>query len=334
MATSGEATWAQVWEQLKVLVGVYVDSLGPSLSPLNLAATLALCLVLWLVWKPSKGFLAWVFPAKVYRTRSFLLDLWLFLLNWFVGLFTALNYAAIATVTAYALWGTLGLPAPPPEARNPVLSALVIFLAGDLALYWFHRLHHGRPTLWAFHALHHSAEEMSPVTAFRHHPIYHILGGLFVSVAVGLCQGLAMVAIIGRLDVAVLAGTNLFSALLNLATNNLKHSHIQLRFPGWLEHVLISPAQHQVHHSIDPKHFNRNYGDSLAIWDWMFGTLYISRADEDIRFGLGDATGSAPAAAASEPSQGIGRAGGAGTGHPAAPGRAFEERTLTLPERW
>ena len=47
----------------------------------------------------------------------------------------------------------------------------------------------------------------------------------------------------------------------------------------------------KVHHSIDPKHFNRNYGDSLAIWDWMFGTLYISRADEDIRFGLGDATG-------------------------------------------
>ena len=291
MAAEGEASWALVWDQLKVLFGVYAEGLGPSLSPLNVLATLALCLGLWLVWKPSKGFLAWVFPAKVYRTRTFLLDLWLLLLNWFVGLFTALNYATIATVTAYALWGTLGLPAPPPEARNPVLSALVIFLAGDLALYWFHRLHHRRPALWAFHALHHSAEEMSPVTAYRHHPIYHILTGLFVSVAVGLCQGLAMVAIIGRLDVAVLAGTNVFSALLNLATNHLKHSHIQLRFPAWLEHVLISPAQHQVHHSIDPKHFNRNYGDSLAIWDWMFGTLYISRPGEEIRFGLGDATG-------------------------------------------
>ncbi|MCX7287516.1 MAG: sterol desaturase family protein, partial [Rhodobacterales bacterium] len=94
-----------------------------------------------------------------------------------------------------------------------------------------------------------------------------------------------------NLDVAVLAGTNAFLAILNLATNNLKHSHIWMRFPPWLEHILISPAQHQVHHSIDPRHFNRNYGDILAFWDWIFGTLYIPQSDEQIRFGLGDADG-------------------------------------------
>lgn len=291
MGDESQADWAQVWDQLKTLIRLYADHLGPSLSPLNLLATLALCLALWLVWRPSKGFLAWVFPARIYRTRSFLLDIWLFLLNWFIGLFTSLNYATIATLTAVGISQTLGLAAPLPDERNPVLSALIIFLAGDFALYWFHRLNHQRPGLWAFHALHHSAEEMSPVAAFRHHPVYGILSGILVSAFVGLCQGLAMAAFIGRLDVALLAGTNLFSAVLNLATNNLKHSHIRLRYPGWLEHVLISPAQHQVHHSISPSHFNRNYGDALALWDWLFGTLYLSKPDEEIRFGLGDSLG-------------------------------------------
>lgn len=291
MATGQDATWGQVWDGLQVLAGSFAGSLGPALSPLNVVATLALCLLLWLVWRPPVGFLPWVFPARVYRNPSFWVDVKLTALNWFLDLFTTLNFAAIATLTAWGVGQMLGLAPPAPDARSPVLTALVIFLAGDLTLYWYHRLNHGRPVLWAFHALHHSAEDMSPVTAFRHHPLYSLTAGLIVSVTVGLAQGVAMALVTGSLDMAVVAGLNIFSAALNLATNNLKHSHIWLRFPVWLEHVLISPALHQVHHSIDPRHHDRNYGDVLAVWDWLFGTLYIPRADEVIRFGLGDADG-------------------------------------------
>jgi hypothetical protein len=35
----------------------------------------------------------------------------------------------------------------------------------------------------------------------------------------------------------------------------------------------MSPAHHQLHHSADPAHFNCNLGASLAIWDWLAGTL-------------------------------------------------------------
>lgn len=291
MDSASRATWDQVWEQLQILIGKLAFGLGPALSPLNLLATVALCLVLWLLWRPGIGFFAWAFPRRVYRTPSFWLDVKLFLLTWFLGLFTSLNYAAIATITAWAVGRTLGLPQEAAGAGHPVLSSLVVFLAGDLALYLYHRANHARPVLWAFHAVHHSAEEMSPVTAFRHHPLYTITASLIVAVFVGVAQGLAMIALVGSLDVAVLAGVNVFSAVLNLATNNLKHSHIQMRFPVWLEHILISPALHQVHHSIDPRHHNRNYGDVLALWDWVLGTLYIPARDEVIRFGLGDAKG-------------------------------------------
>ena len=285
------ASWAQVWEQLQVLVRLYAGHLGQRLSPLNLLSMLTLCLVLWLVWRPAKGFLPWMFPARVYRNPSFWLDLKLMVFNGFIGLFITLNYVGVATFTALTVARFLGLDAPTADTRLPVLSALVVFLAADLAIYWYHRLHHDRPALWAIHALHHSAEEMSPLTAFRHHPIYGLLGVVVLSVLVGLAQGLAMVAILGSVDVATLAGTNLFAAVLNLGTANLRHSHIRLRFPAWAEHILISPAQHQVHHSVDPRHHNRNYGEVLALWDWLFGTLYITQPDETIRFGLGDGAG-------------------------------------------
>jgi sterol desaturase/sphingolipid hydroxylase (fatty acid hydroxylase superfamily) len=291
LGVTAEAGWAEVWTQLQVLFWTYAVHLGPRLSPLNLLSMLALCLVLWLVWRPGKGFLRWVFPARVYRNPSFWLDVKLFLLNWFIGLFLTVNYVVVATGTAWAVGSALGLNPPLPGERHVILSALVVFLAADLAMYWYHRLHHDVTSLWAIHALHHSAEEMSPVTAFRHHPLYSLIGGLFFAAAVGVVQGVAMALFLGSADVATLAGTNLFAAILNLGTANLRHSHIRLRYPGWLERVLISPAQHQVHHSIDPRHHNRNYGEVLAVWDWIFGTLYITRPDEEIRFGLGDSAG-------------------------------------------
>lgn len=291
MNAAEEAAWAEVWEQLEVVFRNTALDLGPRLSPLNLLSMLALCLALWLLWRPSTGFLAWAFPARIYRNPSFWLDVKLFLFNWTISLFITLNYVVVATATAWAVGQALGSGEPMPDNRSPVLSALIVFLAADLTMYWYHRLHHDRTGLWAIHALHHSAEEMSPITAFRHHPIYSVVGGLVFAVSVGAVQGVAVVLILGSVDTATLAGTNLFAAILNLGTANLRHSHIRLRYPRWLEHVLISPAQHQVHHSVDPGHYNRNYGEVLAVWDWLFGTLYITKPGEEIRFGLGDATG-------------------------------------------
>ncbi|MCX7288765.1 MAG: sterol desaturase family protein, partial [Rhodobacterales bacterium] len=197
MGGGEQATWGEVWAQLQVLFWLYAGNLGPAFSPLNVLATLSLCLVLWVLWKPGPGFFSWVFPARIYARPSFRVDLKLMVLNWFIDLFARMNYAAIATITAFGVGQALGLAAPGPEERSPILSALVVFLVGDLALYWYHRLNHGRPVLWAFHALHHSAEEMSPVTAFRHHPIYSITAGLIVSAAVGVAQGLAMALFLG-----------------------------------------------------------------------------------------------------------------------------------------
>ncbi|GAB5435666.1 MAG: hypothetical protein FalmKO_07910 [Falsiruegeria mediterranea] len=57
-----------------------------------------------------------------------------------------------------------------------------------------------------------------------------------------------------------------------------------------MEFLLISPAQHQIHHSVARQHHDRNFGAALAVWDWMFGTLHLSEKQE-LQFDLGGKQG-------------------------------------------
>ena len=69
--------------------------------------------------------------------------------------------------------------------------------------------------------------------------------------------------------------TNIILVLFIHAYVHLQHSHMWIAFRGVLGRIFVSPAHHQVHHSGNPKHFNKNFGSCLALWDWMFGTLYV-----------------------------------------------------------
>ena len=55
-----------------------------------------------------------------------------------------------------------------------------------------------------------------------------------------------------------------------------------------LEKVLISPAQHQLHHSLDERHYDKNFGAALAIWDWIFGSLHHSEDIDNLVLGVED----------------------------------------------
>jgi sterol desaturase/sphingolipid hydroxylase (fatty acid hydroxylase superfamily) len=70
---------------------------------------------------------------------------------------------------------------------------------------------------------------------------------------------------------------------------HLRHSHMWIPFTGIAGRILQSPAHHQLHHSANPAHFDKNLGFALALWDWAFGTLAIpARTREPIVFGVGD----------------------------------------------
>lgn len=170
-----------------------------------------------------------------------------------------------------------------------LLYGLGVFLVGDFAHYWIHRLFHSR-WLWEFHKVHHSAAVLVPPTASRIHFVEKIVERLADAVLIGLYAGIFYYLCGGEVSRYKLFGVTYLVFIFNTFAANLRHSHIWLSFGPRIEHIINSPAQHQIHHSDAPKHFNKNFGTNLSIWDWMFGTLYVtSYKPEPINFGVGDA---------------------------------------------
>ncbi len=183
------------------------------------------------------------------------------------------------------LWG-----ARPELGQNlglALLYGLGVFLVRDFKHYWVHRAFHSR-WLWEFHKVHHSAPVMVPVTASRIHFVEKIVERLASVVCIGLYAGIFWYLCGGEISRYTLFGVTYLVFIFNALAANLRHSHVWLSFGPVVERVLNSPAQHQIHHSDAPRHFNKNFGTNLSIWDWMFGTLYTTTSTpEPIRFGTG-----------------------------------------------
>jgi sterol desaturase/sphingolipid hydroxylase (fatty acid hydroxylase superfamily) len=166
---------------------------------------------------------------------------------------------------------------------------LGVFMVKDFANYWGHRAFHTR-WLWDFHKVHHSAPVLVPATASRIHFVEKIVEKLTNTLCIGAFAGVFWYACGGEISRYTLFGVTWMVLILNGFAANLRHTHVWLSFGPVVEHVLNSPAQHQIHHSDAPRHINKNFGINLSLWDWMFGTLYVTTSrPETLRFGTGDA---------------------------------------------
>lgn len=204
-----------------------------------------------------------------------------FLLQPVFGTLIAVQIAGTVTVLAG------GASTPEPLSPGPLAAvAFVAWIAGDYALYWAHRIFHEVPALWRLHAVHHRPEVLTPFTAYRFHPLDHVASLLANSLAVG--GALAVCALLtGHPAVGLqVFGINVFHWTWRTLLSPLRHSHVPLPYPRLLSYVLVSPVMHQVHHSSDPRHVDRNYGTALSVWDWLHGTLVIPDPERPLAFGL------------------------------------------------
>jgi sterol desaturase/sphingolipid hydroxylase (fatty acid hydroxylase superfamily) len=92
-----------------------------------------------------------------------------------------------------------------------------------------------------------------------------------------------------ELDLLSIFGVNIVLLLYFAFAFQLRHSHIWLSYGPILSWIFISPAQHQIHHSMERRHVDKNFGFTLAIWDAMFGCLYVPKERERFRFGVAGA---------------------------------------------
>lgn len=241
------------------------------------------------------GALRFVIPVEVYSHPSFWFDVKLIIfvamvqpIAWLLGGFTV---SALGSATRDAVQTFLGGPFWRIDHDTSVKIAfgVLLFLVDDFARFLSHYLHHRVGFLWQFHRIHHSAEHLNPLTTFRFHPLDSLIEECFVICLVGLSIGLFSALIDGKFfDYYMVMWLWLYARGFNIIGGNLRHTHIWWSWGNCLSHVLISPAQHQVHHSLAPQHHDKNFGLSLSVWDWMFGTLYVPRRREKLKFGLDD----------------------------------------------
>lgn len=230
------------------------------------------------------------FPWAGWRGASVRVDVLFYLIakytqSYLILLISVISLTATAPLHHFtASWlhhpafASFGMPA-------LVLTGLAMFLFADLGVFISHRAQHEIKPLWEFHKIHHASTFLTPLTTFRNHPVSIMIDTFAMGLLMAIPAGIA-----GALFDFTLADRAMLSGAVSLALmvgplGILQHTHFPVSF-GPLERLFISPLMHQVHHSRDPKHFNKNYGTRLSVWDWMFGTAVILPKGERVESGL------------------------------------------------
>lgn len=234
-----------------------------------------------------------IFDKRLLLTRSSAADIKLFALSVIlmpvvVGALV-ISSNAVATVVSAALRNSFGEFAPVCccSLSIKILSTVVLFLAYEIGYWVDHYLKHRIPFLWEFHKVHHTAEVLTPVTNFRNHPIDNIFFGYMLAIFIGSASGV-LAWLFGRTTESfTVDGKNILFIFFLWTIGHLQHSQFWIPWRGVWGHIVLSPAHHQIHHSTDPSHFNRNFGSVLAVWDWMFGSLEIpSTENPRLKYGV------------------------------------------------
>lgn len=151
----------------------------------------------------------------------------------------------------------------------------VAVLAFDCLMWLLHWLRHKITVIWHFHAVHHSQREINLFTDLRVHAVEYVFNDI-VSFVPMFALGLPALVVMG-MGSARIWYTRFIHA--NIRTNL-----------GPLKHVLVTPQYHRVHHSLDPRHHEKNFATLFTLWDRLFGTLcrdydvYPPTGVEDIAF--------------------------------------------------
>jgi alkylglycerol monooxygenase len=156
-------------------------------------------------------------------------------------------------------------------ADVPWWAWVVGFIALDLAGYIGHRLAHEINVLWNTHIVHHSSEEFNLACALRQEISHFTNWGIVF---------LLPAALLGVPDVviAVLAPFHLFAQF-------WYHTRYIGKM-GWLEHILVTPSHHRVHHAINPEYLDKNYAQIFIVWDKWFGTFQEELPDVPPVYGV------------------------------------------------
>ncbi len=153
------------------------------------------------------------------------------------------------------------------DASAPLTWA-ACYMAIDFAYYWFHRLSHEINFMWAAHVVHHQSEDYNLGVALRQSSLQQFMSMPFYW----------PLALLGFPPVVFFA-----CASFNTLYQFWIHTRTIDRL-GPLEHVLMTPSHHRVHHGRNPIYIDRNHGATFIWWDKLFGTF--EEESEPVAYGV------------------------------------------------
>jgi sterol desaturase/sphingolipid hydroxylase (fatty acid hydroxylase superfamily) len=232
------------------------------------------------------AFVQFVVPKSIYTHQSAKHDYALLVINKLIKSalfpFIVISMAPVAIGVSSALEYVFGYIEPIALSGVSIIAVftVLLFIFDDFTRFLLHYLLHKVPALWEFHKVHHSALVLTPFTIYRSHPIESLFYAFRMAITQGFVVGLCYYFFGPTLKMYDILGANAFVFLFNFFGSNLRHSHIWLSWGDKVENIFISPAQHQIHHSDNPKHFDRNFGSALALWDRLF-SCHIKASEVD-----------------------------------------------------
>jgi sterol desaturase/sphingolipid hydroxylase (fatty acid hydroxylase superfamily) len=161
------------------------------------------------------------------------------------------------------------------------VSFTLSILLLDFVSYMNHRLHHKIPLLWRLHRLHHTDKQVDSLTTFLHHP-FELITSFVVIIFFAVIFDVPVIALLTYgLMTGIHGGFSHFNRLLPENVND------------FLQFFLITPNFHRLHHSIDMKEGNSNFGSIFTIWDFLFGTSKLRNIKDykEVKFGVAKAQG-------------------------------------------
>jgi sterol desaturase/sphingolipid hydroxylase (fatty acid hydroxylase superfamily) len=222
-------------------------------------------------------FFPWRKKQAIFR-KDFWLDGFYMFFNYF--LFSLIAYNAISNVAVEAfndflgIFGIENMVALHIETWPRWSQLLLLFLLADFIQWNVHRLLHRVPILWEFHKVHHSVEEMGFAAHLRFHWMETILYKTIQYIP------LAMIGF-GLEDFFII---HIFAT----AIGHLNHANLRITY-GPLKYIFNNPIMHLWHHVKAlpaERKYGVNYGITLSLWDYLFGTDYIPHEGRDEALGF------------------------------------------------
>lgn len=162
------------------------------------------------------------------------------------------------------LWKLIGVdPLFSLSGLHPAIAVVALIVIHDFLRYWEHRFEHR--FWWPVHAVHHSVRDLHAANSYAH-PFAAIPEFLIVTVPLSL------------IDMSI-AEVPLAAAMLLTLQNLIIHSPIDVHL-GPLRRLVVSSRFHRIHHSLEPRHFDRNFAITFSIWDRLFGTAHFPAKGE------------------------------------------------------